>query len=106
MVCRPSIERRRVDLPEPEGPMSAIISPRLTSSETASKRPARPEGLGGGADRENRSDVMVGAESLTWFRALGNAFVGLGHGRNGFVTHGGSNSRPPRRRGMQTARKA
>ena len=32
--CRPVIERSRVDLPEPEGPIRATISPAPTSTET------------------------------------------------------------------------
>ena len=31
MVCRPEIERSRVDLPDPDGPIRAIISPRAPS---------------------------------------------------------------------------
>ena len=36
MVCRPLIERSRVDLPEPDGPISATISPLATSRLTLS----------------------------------------------------------------------
>ena len=39
MVCRPLIERSKVDLPEPDGPMRAIISPLATSG-------SRPEWTG------------------------------------------------------------
>ena len=43
MVCRPLIERSRVDLPEPEGPISAIISPLRTSRETPSSARRAPK---------------------------------------------------------------
>jgi hypothetical protein len=61
MVCRPSIERSRVDLPEPDGPMSAIISPRPTSSETASSARRDPKVLEAARIERTGSDVMVGA---------------------------------------------
>ena len=60
-VCRPSIERSSVDLPEPDGPMSAIISPRLTSSETASSALRDPKVLEAARIERTGSDVMVGA---------------------------------------------
>jgi hypothetical protein len=60
-VCRPSIERSRVDLPEPDGPMSAIISPRPTSSETASSARRDPKVLEAARIERTGSDVMVGA---------------------------------------------
>ena len=34
IVCSPVIERRSVDLPDPEGPIRATISPAATSTDT------------------------------------------------------------------------
>jgi hypothetical protein len=41
--CRPLIERKSVDLPEPEGPISATISPRRTSTDTPSSARRAPK---------------------------------------------------------------
>jgi hypothetical protein len=43
MVCRPLIERNSVDLPEPDGPISAIISPLRTSRDTESSARRAPK---------------------------------------------------------------
>jgi hypothetical protein len=43
MVCRPLIERSSVDLPEPDGPIRAIISPLLTFNETESRARREPK---------------------------------------------------------------
>jgi len=45
MVWSPSTDRSRVDLPEPEGPISATISPRATSRETPSSARREPKVL-------------------------------------------------------------
>ena len=43
MVCRPLIERSRVDLPDPDGPIRAIISPLLTLRDTESSARREPK---------------------------------------------------------------
>jgi hypothetical protein len=45
MVCNALIERSNVDFPDPEGPISAIISPRRASSETPSRARRLPKVL-------------------------------------------------------------
>jgi hypothetical protein len=55
------MERRSVDFPEPEGPMSAIISPRATSRETVSSARRDPKVFEAARIERTGSDVMVGA---------------------------------------------
>ena len=43
MVCSPLIERSSVDLPEPDGPIRAIISPLLTLRDTESRARREPK---------------------------------------------------------------
>ena len=57
---RPVIARSRVDLPEPDGPIRAIISPRRTDTETPSKARCSPKVLEiPRTDRTAASEVMV-----------------------------------------------
>src|SRR4051812_7141421 len=60
MVCRPSMERSSVDLPDPEGPIRAIISPRETSSDTPSRARRLPKVLATPRIERTASLVMRG----------------------------------------------
>ena len=74
--------RRKVDLPDPVGPMSAVIDPRFKSTLMSLEHDAPREAEG----QSDRAHDALGSSSVRVQGLQGLVDIGLCPGRNGIVT--------------------
>ncbi|GLS02366.1 hypothetical protein GCM10007859_23900 [Brevundimonas denitrificans] len=73
IVCSPVIERRSVDLPDPDGPMRATISPAPTSTDTPFRAFRAPKVLDTSLADTTQGATAAAAEVMDTLEAVARA---------------------------------